>query len=128
MQNPFDITAQFGPDDLKRVAEVLAPYNKQAAKYLPDMASDYRSGSMPGAALWQILKTQTGGNEQDILRALGYDAVNAGQEVIMLNKGNIRDANRAAFDPRQLGKAGPFLGVAGVGLLGLGGMNEDSSK
>jgi hypothetical protein len=126
MQKPFDISGNFGPEELKRFAQEVAPYNKEAAKYLPDMASDYRSGVMPGAALWQVLKTTTGGNEKEILKAWGYDAINAGQEVVMLQMGNVRDANRAAFDPAHLGKVGPFLGLTGVGLLG--GMNEDSSK
>jgi len=126
MQKPFDISGNFGPEELRRFAQEVAPHNKEAAKYLPDMASDYRSGVMPGAALWQVLKTTTGGNEKEILKALGYDAINAGQEVVMLQMGNVRDANRAAFDPAHLGKVGPFLGLTGIGLLG--GMNEDSSK
>ena len=125
--NQFDASADFGPDDLKRIAEFVKPYNPQLAKYLPDMADDYRvTKKMPGGALWKVLQTQTGGNELDVLRAAGYDSINAGQEIIMINMGNVRDANKAAFDPRHLGKFGPFLGVAGVGLLG--GMNEDSSR
>jgi len=131
MGRQFDANGNFGPDDLKRLADILgaAPFNnRMAAKELPTMASDYRSGAMPGGALWQVLQTQSGGNAQDVLRAAGYDTINAGQEVIVLKPGNVRDAKRATFDPRHVGKVGPFLGVAGVGLLGLGAENDDSSK
>jgi hypothetical protein len=127
MGKQFDTSANFGPEDLQRLAEVLGTKygNKMAAKELPSMASDFRSGRMPGAALYQVLEAQSGGNAADVLRAAGYDSLNAGQEVRMLNMGNVRDANKAAFDPRHLGKVGPFLGLAGLGLLGI---NEDSVK
>jgi hypothetical protein len=125
--NAFDANDNFGPEDLKQIAVALEKFgNKAAAKELPSMAGDYRSGAMPGGALWQVLNVQTGGNAYDLLRSAGFDSVRAGQETIMLNMGNVRDANRAAFDPAHLAKFGPFLGVAGVGLLG--GANDDSSR
>jgi hypothetical protein len=128
MGKSFRLDDTFGPDDLKVFADALAPYNKAAAKELAGMATDFRGGRMPGAHLWQALKMTSGGNEQDILRALGFDTLNAGQEIITINRGTVRDANRAAFDPRQVGKVGPFLGVAGLGLLTAGSENEDSSR
>lgn len=129
MGKVFDVGASFGADDLRRIADAMAPYNKAAAKELPSMAGDFRSGRMPGGALWQVVDRTSGGNGQDLLRAAGYDSINAGQEVIMLRMGNVRDANRAAFDPAHVGKVGPFLGLSGAGLFGLlGGPNDDSSK
>jgi hypothetical protein len=119
----------FGPEDLKRFADILRTQykNTYAAKELPLMASDFRSGKMPAAALMQVLDAQTGGNATDVLRAAGYDSARFAEGTIMLQPGNVRDAKSAAFDPRHLGKVGPFLGLTGLGLLG-GAVNEDSSR
>lgn len=123
----FDWSAGFGPDELQAMADVLRKNynNKMAADVLPQMAGDFRSGKMPAPMLMQVLDAQTGGNGFDVLRAAGYDSAKVPEGTVMLTMGNVRDANKAAFNPAQLGKVGPFLGVAGLGLLGI---NEDSSR
>jgi len=129
--NPFRFSDEFDQQQLQKLADVLLKDygNKMAAKELPSMASDFRSGKMPGPALYQVLDVQTGGNAQDALRRAGFDMIDAGQERVMLNMGGVRDANRAQFDPRKIGVRDPLAGILGLGTYGLlRGENDGSVR
>lgn len=107
----LDFNAGYSTNDLLPIAKILGEKfgNKMAAKELPFLAQDW-GGKIPGSALHQVLEAQTGGNAADVLKAAGYNSINAGQEVKMLNElgSGVRDMHKARFDPLQINSLDPM--------------------
>lgn len=116
----FDFHAgSFGADDMAAFADQLVKSGDMAphiAREFAQMAGDF-GGRMPARALYQVLSVHTP-NPTSALRKLGFDSLNAGQEVVMLQPGRVRDPVRAAFDPKKIGVANPFATFAGASALG----------
>lgn len=122
MGNSFD----FHKGEIKTadMAPIVAALDKNGmgklAKEIHDLPDDY-GGVMPAKMLYHVLDTQTGGGAANILRDAGYDTLNAGQEIIALhNRGTVRDANKAMFDPKKLADPSPFASIALPSAIGLG--------
>lgn len=122
--NSLDFSKRYGPEDLTALRDVLKrDYGSKYADDLLSIPGDY-GGRAPGAAIYQITETLSGGNARDALRAAGFDTINAGQEVVALhNRGVVRDAERALFDPQKRFDPSPFAAIGGLGL-GLGLFNQ----
>lgn len=123
-QNQFRLSDSFSPQDLTRIRDVLRKdFGAKNADELLTIPTDFRSGRAPAGHIWQAIDYMSGGNGKDVLKAAGYDSINAGQELIVLNKaGTVRDKSLAVFDPKKRSSADPFAafvaGAIGLGLLG----------
>ena len=121
---PFDLGKTYSPSDLMKLRDVLK--DQYGSKYADDLLSiptDFRGGRAPGAHIYQAVEQLTGGNARDALKAAGFDTLNAGQELVVLNAaGTVRDKALAGFDPKRRLSADPLasvgLGGVGLGLLG----------
>ena len=129
MGNSFDFhNGQIKTADM---APIVAALDKNGmgklAKQISDLPDDY-GGVMPAKMLYHVLDTQTGGGAANILRDAGYDTLNAGQEIITLhNRGVVRDANRAMFDPKKQADPNPFASIALPSAVGLGAVSSLTS-
>ena len=123
--NQFDLARTYGPEDLKKLRDVLKDqYGSKYADELLSIPSDFRNGRAPGGHIYQAVEQLSGGNGKDALKAAGFDTLNAGQELIVLNRaGTVRDKNLARFDPKKRLSADPFAAIAG-GAIGLGLLNQ----
>ncbi|TWT11726.1 hypothetical protein [Reyranella sp. CPCC 100927] len=109
----FDVTA------LRPIASALAKENPSAARELIEHVADW-NGRIPAKAVHQIVRSHAS-DVNAVLRKAGYDTIDAGQELITLrrSKGQVRDADKAAFDPRFRNRPDPFAAVLPP-ALGLG--------
>ena len=118
----FSGNGLYGNDVLSKIADTLKSdfqVKPKLADEFATMADDF-GGKMPGGVVMHIMKNLTG-SQDSALSAIGkhFDSADFGQEVVMFNrgKGGVRDANKAAFDPKKKFDPSPFAGVAGAGLL-----------
>lgn len=122
--NQFSLAKTYAPADLNVLRDVLRrDYGAKNADELLSIPSDFKGGRAPGGHIWQAVEYLSGGNGKDALKAAGFDTINAGQELIVLNKaGTVRAKDSARFDPKQRFSADPFAAFAGsavgLGLLG----------
>jgi hypothetical protein len=125
---PFDDRAVYGPAELREFATALQRYN-------PGTAADFRAiadagQGLPGSHVRQILDVHSERTEA-LLEGLGYDAILAGRHAQVLDRGIVRDANRAAFDPVKRGVRNIFAGLPPVafgGLIGYGSSSGGSEQ
>lgn len=123
--NQFDLARTYGPEDLTSLRDVLK--NDYGSKYADELLSvpgDFLGGRAPGGHIYQAVEQLSGGNGNAALKAAGFDTLNAGQELVVLNRaGTVRDKNLARFDPNKRFSPDPFAAVAGGGV-GLGLLNQ----
>jgi len=128
-EKPFDFGVVFGPGDFLKAAEKIAAYNPAAAKEFRQMTAN-REG-ISGGDFYMMLKRQSNGADR-LLKELGYDALQMGKEIRMLDMSHVRDANKAAFNPAMRDSRNPFAALlpaaAGAGLFGYSiGRSDDDA-
>ena len=128
--NNFDFHGNYSNSDMPRITDSLRKNGfDKLADDIADLPGDY-GGEMPAKLLYQVLQTETGAPER-ILRDAGFDFIDAGQEMVSLNKaGTIRDAAKAAFDLSKRQSSDVLAGIAGATVVGaaLSGSDKAAAK
>lgn len=85
----------------------LMPHVAGASDFA-DMAA--KGEKLPGANIFQILDSSSNGAEA-LLKKLGFDSIKSDREIYMLNMANVRDAQKAMFNPAMRRSTNPFASV-----------------
>ena len=121
LDNQFDYhNGHVNPEQLETLAKIMdSEGNSFAAKGFRDIARE--EGGLHNTELYQMLSVHSP-NPNAALSKLGYDVINAGQELVVLNKsGTVRDAENAAFDLSKKTSENILAGMlpAGIGIAAL---------
>ncbi len=111
MGREFDARQTHSATELKPIADAIAKIDPKFAGQLIEHADDW-GGRIPGPAVWYLMKQNLVDPFGPFARA-GYDSINAGREVVALRRtqGQVRDANRAMFNPALRNSPNPFAAV-----------------
>ena len=129
-RKPLRDDALISPAELRAAAAEVGSYNPYAAAQFREMAAT--GEKVHGVDLRKMLDAHSEGTDAT-LRALGYDAIIGGRDARVIDRGIVRDANRAAFDPALRGRPGIFggmlpFGLGGGAMLGYGRSLSDDER
>jgi hypothetical protein len=119
MGREFDARQAYSAAELKPITNAVAKVNRKFAQQLVEHVGDWKGG-MPGNFLFYLLKQNLDDPFSPFARA-GYDSINAGSEVVALRRarGQVRDVNKAMFNPALSNSRNPFATVLPPALVGL---------